>query len=173
MLDDITRERIQTEVDANDVLLFMKGTPVFPQCGFSAAVIQVLSHLQVKFSSINVLEDPDIRDGIKQYSDWPTIPQLYVKGEFVSHGHVSVNGRRVTIPSFMCKEGDVIEVREKSREIPMVLEAVASNERDIPDYVEVDAAKMKGTFLRQPKLEDIPYPVKMEPNFVIEFYSKN
>ena len=83
MLDDTTRERIQTEVDANDVLLFMKGTPVFPQCGFSAAVIQVLSHLQVKFSSINVLEDPDIRNGIKQYSDWPTIPQLYVKGEFV------------------------------------------------------------------------------------------
>ena len=69
MLDDTTRERIQTEVDANDVLLFMKGTPVFPQCGFSAAVIQVLSHLQVKFNSINVLEDPDIRDGIKQYSD--------------------------------------------------------------------------------------------------------
>jgi monothiol glutaredoxin len=61
----------------------MKGTPVFPQCGFSAAVIQVLSHLQVKFSSVNVLEDPDVRDGIKQYSDWPTIPQLYVKGEFV------------------------------------------------------------------------------------------
>ena len=83
MLDDTTRERIQTEVDANDVLLFMKGTPVFPQCGFSAAVIQVLSHLEVKFSSVNVLEDPDIRDGIKQYSDWPTIPQLYVKGEFV------------------------------------------------------------------------------------------
>ena len=83
MLDDTTRERIQTEVDANDVLLFMKGTPVFPQCGFSAAVIQVLSHLQVKFSSLNVLEDPDVRDGIKQYSDWPTIPQLYVKGEFV------------------------------------------------------------------------------------------
>jgi len=83
MLDDTTRERIQTEVDANDVLLFMKGTPVFPQCGFSAAVIQVLSHLQVKFNSVNVLEDPDVRDGIKQYSDWPTIPQLYVKGEFV------------------------------------------------------------------------------------------
>ena len=83
MLDDTTRERIQTEVDSNDVLLFMKGTPVFPQCGFSAAVIQVLSHLQVKFSSVNVLEDPDVRDGIKQYSDWPTIPQLYVKGEFV------------------------------------------------------------------------------------------
>ena len=83
MLDETTRDRIQTEVDGNDVLLFMKGTPVFPQCGFSAAVIQVLSHLQVKFSSVNVLEDPDIRDGIKQYSDWPTIPQLYIKGEFV------------------------------------------------------------------------------------------
>ena len=83
MLDDTTRERIQTEVDGSDVLLFMKGTPVFPQCGFSAAVVQVLSHLQVKFSSVNVLEDSNIRDGIKQYSDWPTIPQLYVKGEFV------------------------------------------------------------------------------------------
>ena len=83
MMDENTRQRIQTEVDTNDVLLFMKGTPVFPQCGFSAAVIQVLSHLQVKFNSVNVLEDMDIREGIKQYSDWPTIPQLYVKGEFV------------------------------------------------------------------------------------------
>ena len=83
MMDENTRQRIQTEVDTNDVLLFMKGTPVFPQCGFSAAVIQVLSHLQVKFSSVNVLEDMDIREGIKHYSDWPTIPQLYVKGEFV------------------------------------------------------------------------------------------
>ena len=83
MMDENTRQRIQTEVDTNDVLLFMKGTPVFPQCGFSAAVIQVLSHLQVKFNSVNVLEDMDIREGIKDYSDWPTIPQLYVKGEFV------------------------------------------------------------------------------------------
>ena len=83
MLDDTTQERIQKEVDGSDVLLFMKGTPVFPQCGFSAAVVQVLSQLQVKFSSVNVLEDSEIRDGIKQYSDWPTIPQLYVKGEFV------------------------------------------------------------------------------------------
>ena len=76
MMDENTRQRIQTEVDTNDVLLFMKGTPVFPQCGFSAAVIQVLSHLQVKFNSVNVLEDMDIREGIKHYSDWPTIPQL-------------------------------------------------------------------------------------------------
>jgi monothiol glutaredoxin len=83
MMDENTRQRIQSEVDTNDGLLFMKGTPVFPQCGFSAAVIQVLSHLQVKFNSVNVLEDMDIREGIKHYSDWPTIPQLYVKGEFV------------------------------------------------------------------------------------------
>ena len=83
MIDENTRERIQTEVESNDVLLFMKGTPVFPQCGFSAAVVQVLSHLQIKFNSVNVLEDMDIREGIKHYSDWPTIPQLYVKGEFV------------------------------------------------------------------------------------------
>ena len=83
MIDENTRERIQTEVDSNDVLLFMKGTPVFPQCGFSSAVVQVLSHLQVKFNSVNVLEDMDIREGLKHYSDWPTIPQLYVKGEFV------------------------------------------------------------------------------------------
>ncbi len=82
-MEEETKNKIQEEIENEDVLLFMKGSPMFPQCGFSAAVIQVLSHLQVKFSSVNVLEDPDIRDGIKQYSDWPTIPQLYVKGEFV------------------------------------------------------------------------------------------
>ena len=83
MLDDATRERIQTEVNGSDGFLFMKGTPVFPQCGFSAAVVQVLTHLGIKFSTLNVLEDPAVRDGIKAFSDWPTIPQLYVKGEFV------------------------------------------------------------------------------------------
>ena len=83
MTGDSTQDRIKNEVENNEVLLFMKGTPVFPQCGFSAAVVQVLSHLQVKFNSVNVLEDMDIREGIKHYSDWPTIPQLYVKGEFV------------------------------------------------------------------------------------------
>lgn len=83
MLDDATRERIQNEVNGSDVFLFMKGTPVFPQCGFSAAVVQVLTHMGIKFKSLNVLEDPAVRDGIKAYSDWPTIPQLYVKGEFV------------------------------------------------------------------------------------------
>jgi monothiol glutaredoxin len=83
MLDDATRERIQNEVNGTDVFLFMKGTPVFPQCGFSAAVVQVLTHMGIKFKSLNVLEDPAVRDGIKTFSDWPTIPQLYVKGEFV------------------------------------------------------------------------------------------
>ena len=76
-------ERIRTEIDEQDVVLFMKGTPVFPQCGFSAATVQILSHLGVKFKSVNVLDDMEIREGIKAYSSWPTIPQLYVKGEFV------------------------------------------------------------------------------------------
>jgi monothiol glutaredoxin len=76
-------DRIQSEVSGNDVLLFMKGTPVFPQCGFSAATVQILSNLGVKFKAIDVLKDPEIRSGIKEFSNWPTIPQLYVKGEFV------------------------------------------------------------------------------------------
>ena len=76
-------ERIEGYVGANDVVLFMKGTPVFPQCGFSSVVSQVLQHVGVKFESFNVLEDPELRDGIKEFSDWPTIPQVYVKGEFV------------------------------------------------------------------------------------------
>ena len=76
-------DRIQNEVSSNDVLLFMKGTPVFPQCGFSAAVVDVLSQLGVKFHGINILVDPDLRQGVKEFSQWPTIPQLYVKGEFV------------------------------------------------------------------------------------------
>src|SRR5258706_1887589 len=76
--------RIKEEVTTNDVVLFMKGTPVFPQCGFSAAVVEVLSELGIKFKGINVLTDPAVRDGIKQFSNWPTIPQLYVKVEFVA-----------------------------------------------------------------------------------------
>lgn len=75
--------RIRDEIGKNDVLLFMKGTPVFPQCGFSAAVVECLSELGVKFHGINILIDPDLRQGIKEFSQWPTIPQLYVKGEFV------------------------------------------------------------------------------------------
>jgi len=75
--------RIKDEVTTNDVVLFMKGTPVFPQCGFSAAVVEVLDHMGVRFKGVNVLVDPAIRQGIKEFSDWPTIPQLYVKGEFI------------------------------------------------------------------------------------------
>ena len=83
MLDDATKERINADIASEDVVLYMKGTPVFPQCGFSAAVVGVLTHLGVPFRGINVLEDDSIREGIKAYSDWPTIPQLYVKREFV------------------------------------------------------------------------------------------
>ena len=76
-------ERIREQIGENDVVVYMKGTPVFPQCGFSAVVAQVLSHSGVKFQAYNVLEDPELREGIKSFSNWPTIPQLYVKGEFV------------------------------------------------------------------------------------------
>ena len=76
-------ERIEADVKSNPVVLFMKGTPVFPQCGFSARVVQVLSHVGVPFKGVNVLEDMEVREGIKAYTNWPTIPQLYVGGEFV------------------------------------------------------------------------------------------
>ncbi len=82
-MDNPVLEQIRGEVDGHEVVLFMKGTPVFPQCGFSAAVVQILSHLGVKFKGIDVLQDPGLRKGIKDFSSWPTIPQLYVKGEFV------------------------------------------------------------------------------------------
>jgi monothiol glutaredoxin len=83
MMSDTAHEAIKSTVDAHDIVLFMKGTPVFPQCGFSSAVARVLDHLQVEFESVNVLENDDVRQGIKEFSNWPTIPQLYVKGEFV------------------------------------------------------------------------------------------
>ena len=82
-MDQNTKDKIQDIIDNNEVLLFMKGTPVMPQCGFSAAVVGVLSHMGIKYNSVNVLEDSEIREGIKVFSDWPTIPQLYVKKEFV------------------------------------------------------------------------------------------
>jgi monothiol glutaredoxin len=82
MADQVT-ERIKHDITDNPVLLYMKGTPVFPQCGFSAAVVQILTTMGVKFKGIDVLADPEVREGIKVFSQWPTIPQLYVKGEFV------------------------------------------------------------------------------------------
>ena len=83
MSDPVVFDRIRQDIKDNDVVLYMKGTPVFPQCGFSAAVVQVLSNVGVKFKGVNVLTDPELREGIKQFASWPTIPQLYVKGEFV------------------------------------------------------------------------------------------
>ena len=83
MTTNPVKERIESDIRENDVVLYMKGTPVFPQCGFSAAVVQILGNLGVKFKGIDVLVDPSLRQGIKDFSEWPTIPQLYVKGEFI------------------------------------------------------------------------------------------
>ena len=82
-IDECVQSRIKKEINSNDVVLFMKGTPVFPQCGFSSMVSQVLSHIGVEFKGVDVLAEPTLRDGIKSFSDWPTIPQLYYKGEFI------------------------------------------------------------------------------------------
>ncbi|MEE8223583.1 MAG: 30S ribosomal protein S4 [Alphaproteobacteria bacterium] len=100
------------------------------------------------------------------------VPTVFAARQIVNHGHVRVNGKRVTIPSYQVKEGDEIEIKEKSRELPVVLEAIVSPERDVPDYYNVDYNKMTGTFLRVPQLAEVPYPVQMEPNLVIEFYSR-
>ena len=83
MSDNAVFERIKRDIGENNVVLYMKGTPVFPQCGFSAAVVQVLNHLGVRFKGVDILADPELRQGIKSFSNWPTIPQLYVKGQFV------------------------------------------------------------------------------------------
>ena len=82
-IEDAITKRIRQDITENDVVLFMKGTPVFPQCGFSATVVQVLSHLGVKFKGVDVLQDPGLRQGIKDFSNWPTVPQLYAGGEFI------------------------------------------------------------------------------------------
>jgi len=100
------------------------------------------------------------------------VPTVFAARQFVNHGHVLVNGRRMTIPSYAVKIGDVIEVRQKAREMPLVLEAIQSAERDIPDYLEVDHNKLSAGIIRTPKLEDIPYPTQMELNLIVEFYSR-
>ena len=96
----------------------------------------------------------------------------FASRQFVNHGHVTVNGKRVNIPSFLVKDGDLIEVREKSKQLAMVLDSTQSAERDVPEYFEVDHRAMKGRMTRAPKLSDVPYPVSMEPNLVVEFYSR-
>jgi small subunit ribosomal protein S4 len=100
------------------------------------------------------------------------VTTIFAARQFVSHGHISVNGKKVTVASYTLKDGDVIEVKEKSREVPIVLEAISSTERDVPEYLSVDFDKMKGTFLKGPKPDEVPYPVVMEPNLVIEYYSR-
>jgi small subunit ribosomal protein S4 len=99
-------------------------------------------------------------------------PTVFAARQFVNHGHVRVNGKRVNIASFLVKDGDAIEVKDKSKQLAIVLEASQSSERDVPDYVEIDHQAMKGKFVRAPKLADVPYPVQMEPNLVVEYYSR-
>ncbi|MCX7356569.1 MAG: 30S ribosomal protein S4, partial [Alphaproteobacteria bacterium] len=99
------------------------------------------------------------------------VPTVFSARQFVNHGHVKVNGKRVTIPSYLVKVGDVLEVRDRAKTMPIVLEALASGERDTPDYLEVDAKGMTAKYARIPTLSDVPYPVQMEPNLVVEYYA--
>ena len=101
------------------------------------------------------------------------VPTIFAARQFVNHGHVRVNGKRVNIPSFRVKDGDVIEIRDRSKQLAIVLEAVGLPERDVPEYIEVDHSKMTATFVRTPVLTDVPYPVLMEPNLVVEYYAQN
>ncbi len=100
------------------------------------------------------------------------VPTVFAARQFVNHGHVLVNGKRVNIPSYQVKAGDKIEVRERSRQLALVLEATQLAERDVPEYIEADHNKMSATYVRVPALSDVPYPVQMEPNLVVEFYSR-
>jgi small subunit ribosomal protein S4 len=100
------------------------------------------------------------------------VPTPFAARQLVSHGHVRVNGKRVTIASYRCKVGDTVEIKDKSRTLPLVLEAVQSPERDVPDYIDADHQKMSAKYVRVPALADIPYPVVMEPNLVVEYYSR-
>ncbi|MEM9852764.1 MAG: 30S ribosomal protein S4, partial [Pseudomonadota bacterium] len=101
------------------------------------------------------------------------VPTIFAARQFVNHGHVKVNGKKVNIPSYRVKEGDVIEVRDRSKDMALVLEALASQERDFCEYVQVDAQKKTAEFTRTPGLADVPYPVMMEPNLVVEYYANN
>ena len=100
------------------------------------------------------------------------VPTVFAARQFVNHGHVLVNGRRCNIPSALLRPGDVVEVREKAREIPMVIEAGQSPERDVPEYIDADHSKMTATYTRVPATGEVPYPVMMEPSLVVEFYSR-
>ncbi len=99
------------------------------------------------------------------------VPTVFAARQFINHGHVKVNGVRTNIPSMRLKVGDVVEIKDKSKNMALVLEALQSAERDIPDYVEVDPKKMTATFLRVPEFAEVPYPCTMEPNLVVEYYA--
>ncbi len=101
------------------------------------------------------------------------VPTIFAARQFVNHGHIFVNGKKVNIPSYRLNEGDIIEIRDKSKQLALVMEAVALAERDVPEYLEVDHSKLTAKFVRTPLLDDVPYPVIMEPNLVVEFYAKN
>ena len=100
------------------------------------------------------------------------VPTVFASRQFINHGHVKVNGKRVNIGSYQCKPGDLVEVRDRSKQLALVLEAVQLAERDVPEYIDVDHSKMTATFVRRPNFGDVPYPVQMEPNLVVEFYSR-
>ena len=101
------------------------------------------------------------------------VPTIFAARQFVNHGHVMVNGKRVNIASYRVKEGDLVEVRQKSKQLAIIMEAQALTERDVPDYLELDGQKLIVKFVRTPALGDVPYPVQMEPNLVVEYYAKN
>jgi small subunit ribosomal protein S4 len=101
------------------------------------------------------------------------VPTIFAARQFVNHGHVLVNGKRVNIASYRVKEGDLVEVRQKSKQLTIIMEAQALTERDVPDYLELDSQKLIVKFVRTPALGDVPYPVQMEPNLVVEYYAKN
>ena len=100
------------------------------------------------------------------------MPTVFAARQFVNHGHIKVNGKRVNIPSFRVKVGDLVEVKDKSKQLALVIEATALGERDVPDYVEVDHSKMTAKLARIPLIGDVPYPVVMEPHLVVEYYSR-
>jgi small subunit ribosomal protein S4 len=97
---------------------------------------------------------------------------VFAARQFINHGHIKVNGKRVNIGSYQCRDTDVIEVKEKSRDMALVLGAIQSNERDVPQYLEVDHKKLSARLIRVPVLTDVPYPVSMEPHLVVEYYSR-
>ncbi|QIK39898.1 30S ribosomal protein S4 [Pontivivens nitratireducens] len=110
-------------------------------------------------------------DAIVYRAKW--VPTVFAARQFVNHGHVTVNGKRVNIASYRVKEGDVVQIREKSRQLALVMEAMGSSERDTPEYLDCDNSKLSAVFVRKPSLGDVPYAVQMEPNLVVEYYAKN